>query len=84
MSLVFDYDPLIAKIEAIAQQSKYETQEYLMTLIASACAKYEEILEVELFLRKVPVKNNSGSLGVRTKFTLGDLKSLRAKASTAS
>ena len=34
MALVFDYDPLIAQIDQIAREQKYETQEYLMTLMS--------------------------------------------------
>jgi dihydroneopterin aldolase len=62
---VFDYDPLIAEIDRLAQDGHYETQERLMTRIACACVVYSEIKTVELCLRKAPVHNDSGSLGVR-------------------
>lgn len=52
MSLVFDYDPLIARIAQIARSRSFETQEYLITLIARACAEYHEIAGVDLCLRK--------------------------------
>jgi len=43
MANVFDYDPLIVQIAAIARSQRFETQEYLMTLITQACAAYSEI-----------------------------------------
>ena len=63
MEFVFDYDPLIAKIEGLARERHYHTQEYLLTRIVQACAKYTEIEGVSLNLRKMPVLND-GSLGV--------------------
>lgn len=62
---VFDYDLLIAQIAVIARSRKFETQEYLMTLIAQACAAHAEILAAEICLRKYPVLAGTGSLGVR-------------------
>ena len=63
MEFVFDYDPLIATIEGLARERHYHTQEYLLTRILEACAKYTEIEGVSLNLRKMPVLND-GSLGV--------------------
>ena len=63
MEFVFDYDPLIATIEGLARERHYHTQEYLLTRIVQACAKYTEIEGVSLNLRKMPVLND-GSLGV--------------------
>ena len=63
MDFVFDYDPLIATIESLARECHYHTQEYLLTRILEACAKYTEIEGVSLNLRKMPVLND-GSLGV--------------------
>ena len=40
MNEVFDYDPLIKQIDQLARAQHYETQEYLMTCIAQACATY--------------------------------------------
>ncbi|PQA81374.1 hypothetical protein C5F52_19405 [Limnohabitans sp. TS-CS-82] len=65
MAHVFDYDPLIAEIDRLAGLCHYETQERLMTRIASACAAYLEIKTIEINLRKAPVRSGSGSLGVR-------------------
>lgn len=65
MKYVFDYDPLITEIDRLAGICKYETQEYLMTRIASACAAYPEVKTVDINLRKAPVRNGNGSLGVR-------------------
>ena len=65
MGYVFDYDPLIAEIEKIGADTHYETQERLMTRIAQACASYQEIKTIEIKLRKTPVRNGRGVLGVR-------------------
>lgn len=79
MAHVFDYDPLIAEIAAIAESRKFETQEYLMTLIVNACAAYGEILSLAISLRKFPVLGGTGSLGVRLTLAAEDLAALRAK-----
>ena len=65
MRRVFDYDPLIAEIDRLAGDGHYETQERLMTRIAQACVAYAEIKTIEICLRKAPVRNGNGSLGVR-------------------
>jgi dihydroneopterin aldolase len=65
MAHVFDYDPLIREIDRLAADGHYETQERLMTRIASACAAHPAILQVEICLKKSPVLSGSGSLGVR-------------------
>lgn len=65
MSQVFDYDPLIVEIDRLAADGHYETQERLITRIASACAAYPVIQHIEISLRKSPVRSGSGSLGVR-------------------
>lgn len=77
MASVFDYDPLIAEIAEIALSRKFETQEYLMTLITRACAAYAEIEAVEICLRKSPVLAGTGSLGVRLALGAEDLAALR-------
>lgn len=74
---VFDYDPLIGQIAEIARSRKFETQEYLMTLIAQACAVHVEILGVEICLRKYPVLASTGSLGVRLIVGSEDLAAMR-------
>ena len=81
MSLVFDYDPLIAEINRIAGQQKYETQEFLMTRIIKACAGYAEITSLDIFLKKQPVLNGTGSLGVRLVLGIDELMALRAQES---
>ncbi len=78
MTHVFDYDPLIAQIDAIAAHQKYETQEYLMTLIAGACAQYDQIIGLDICLKKQPVLRSTGSLGVRLRLPYSDLLALRA------
>ncbi|KUF09898.1 dihydroneopterin aldolase [Pseudoponticoccus marisrubri] len=65
MEHVFDYDPLIAEIDRLARDGPYETQEWLMTRIAAACARHPEITAIDLRLRKRPVLNGSGTLGMR-------------------
>lgn len=65
MSLVFDYDPLIVEIDRLATDGHYETQERLITRIATACAAHPAIQRIEISLRKTPVRSSSGSLGVR-------------------
>lgn len=74
---VFDYDPLIGQIAEIARSRKFETQEYLMTLIAQACAVHVEIFGVEICLRKYPVLAGTGSLGVRLIVGSEDLAAMR-------
>lgn len=65
MENVFDYDPLVIEIDRLAGDGHYETQEKLMTRIVQTCAKYSEINSLEINLRKLPVRAESGSLGVR-------------------
>ncbi|MCU0906105.1 MAG: dihydroneopterin aldolase [Rhodobacteraceae bacterium] len=69
MARVFDYDPLIADIDRLARDRPYATQEYLMTRIVEACAAYPAIRAVDICLRKRPVLDGTGTLGVR--LTLG-------------
>jgi len=77
MEHVFDYDPLIAEVEQLAIDGHYETQERLMTRIVRACASYSQIQSLEIGLRKSPVRNHSGSLGVRLSVGSEDLSKLR-------
>lgn len=77
MDHVFDYDPLVVEIERLAMDVHYETQERLMTRIVKACASYPQIRSLEIGLRKSPVRNNSGSLGVRLSVDQEDLSKLR-------
>jgi dihydroneopterin aldolase len=77
MALVFDYDPLIARIDQIARAQNYETQEYLMTRIVRACADYDQIAALDICLRKQPVLAGTGSLGMRLTLETEDLAALR-------
>ena len=77
MSHVFDYDPLVLEIERLAIDGHYETQERLMTRIVQACAAYPQIQSLEIGLKKSPVRNNSGSLGVRLSIDQEDLSKIR-------
>lgn len=65
MDHVFDYDPLVAEMERLARDGPYETQERLMARMAQACASFPHIEAVEIALRKMPVRGQSGSLGLR-------------------
>lgn len=65
MALVFDYDPLIARIDELVRDAQFETQERLMTLIVAACTAHPQIGAVEICLRKTPVLAGTGTLGVR-------------------
>lgn len=78
MDRVFDYDPLIAEIDRLAAEQHYETQEWLMTRIVSACAAYEAIEAVSLCLSKRPVRRDSGTLGVRLDVDATTLRAIRA------
>lgn len=78
MHHVFDYDPLIAEIDRLAQDCHYETQEGLITRIAAACAIYTQIISAEIMLKKMPVLDNSGTLGVRLFLDADALAALRS------
>lgn len=65
MAYVLDYDPLITEIDRLAADGHYETQERLITRIASACAAHPAVQRIEIYLKKLPVRLGSGSLGVR-------------------
>jgi dihydroneopterin aldolase len=83
MTKVFDYDPLIATINDLAGETHYETQERLVSRIVDACLAYSEIQALEISLRKSPVSNNSGSLGVKMsidKTALFNLKNMKKSA----
>jgi dihydroneopterin aldolase len=80
MANVFDYDPLIAQIAGIARSQKFETQEYLMTLIVKACAAYSQIDSIQIGLTKRPVLAGTGSLGVRLTIEAEDLAEMRSSA----
>ena len=78
MAYVFDYDPLVLEIDRLATDCHYETQERLISRIVQACSVYSEITSLEISLRKSPVHNNSGSLGVKLHLDETALNQLRA------
>jgi dihydroneopterin aldolase len=78
MAHVFDYDPLVHEIDRLATDCHYETQERLISRIVEACSVYSEITSLEISLRKGPVHNNSGSLGVKLHLDEVALNQLRA------
>lgn len=77
MENVFDYDPLVIEIDRLAGDGHYETQERLITRVVQACSKYPEIESLEIYLRKLPVRNDSGSLGIRLSVDQSTLDDLR-------
>jgi dihydroneopterin aldolase len=77
MAMVFDYDPLIRQIDALARTSHFETQERLMTLIVKACTDYPQIEALDVSLRKQPVLSGTGTLGVRLIVDAEDMAALR-------
>ena len=79
-ALIFDYDPLVERIMVLAHERHYETQEQLLTLVVKLCAEYEEIRQMTLFLRKDPVANLSGALGIRLVINEDDLTEFRARS----
>lgn len=81
MENVFDYDPLVIEIDRLAGDRYYETQERLITRVVQACATYPEIQSLEINLRKSPVRNDSGSLGIRLSLDKSALSELRANKS---
>jgi dihydroneopterin aldolase len=77
MANVFDYDPLMAEIDRLAEDGRYETQERLMTRIAQACVAYPDILSIDIRLRKAPVRRGTGVLGVRLSLNEAATQDLR-------
>jgi dihydroneopterin aldolase len=77
MALVFDYDPLIVQIDQIARNQHYQTQEFLMTCIVKACVTFNQIVALEIALRKLPVLGGTGSLGVRLTLGAQEMNALR-------
>ena len=80
MALVFDYDPLIRHIDALARAEHFETQERLMTRIVEACAEYPQIEALDISLRKRPVLSGTGTLGVRLIVDAEAMAALRGAA----
>lgn len=79
MGNVFDYDPLVLQIDQLAQDGHYETQERLMTRIVEACAQYPQIQSLTISLRKTPVRQGSGFLGIRLEIDAQTLDQMRSK-----
>jgi hypothetical protein len=77
MDRVFDYDPLVLEIDRLAADGHYETQERLVTRIVQACAHYLEIQSLEISLRKTPVRESSGVLGIKLYLDESSLTSVR-------
>ena len=77
MDHVFDYDPLVLELEALAADGHYHTQERLISRMAAACAAHDAVEALEIALRKRPVRAGTGALGVRLCLDAGDLARLR-------
>ena len=78
MDQVFDYDPLVVEIDRLAADGHYETQERLATRIVESCARHPEIESLEISLRKTPVRESSGSLGIKLYIDRNTLSAMRA------
>ena len=79
MDRVFDYDPLVLEIDRLAAHGHYETQERLVTRIVEACARYSEIESLEISLRKTPVRESLGVLGIKLYLDESSLTNMRAR-----
>ena len=77
MDHVFDHDPLVAEIDRLARECPYDTQEWLMTRIARACAARPGITALQIASRKHPVRDGSGALRLRLTLDAADLFRLR-------
>ena len=77
MDQVFDYEPLVGEIDRLAADGHYETQERLATRIVEACAYYPEIESLEISLKKTPVLENSGLLGIKLYVDVNTLTNMR-------
>ena len=78
MDQVFDYDPLVIEIDRLAADGHYETQERLVTRIVESCARHPEIESLEISLRKAPVREGSGVLGIKLYIDTNTLTGMRA------
>lgn len=77
MDRVFDYDPLIRNLLHVAGAQKYETQEYLISLMFQRCFDHCEIHAVDLYLRKSPVRSD-GALGVQVSLTRAEFEDMNS------
>ena len=77
MANVFDYDPLVAEIERLAREEHYQTQERLITKIALACVRCDQVQGLDMRLTNKPVLAKSGSLGVRLVMDADSVVALR-------
>jgi dihydroneopterin aldolase len=78
MDQVFDYDPLVIEIDRLAADGHYGTQERLVTRIVESCARHPEIESLEISLRKAPVREGSGVLGIKLYIDTNTLTGMRA------
>ena len=79
MNNVFDYDPLITEVKSLACDGHYQTQERLISRIVDACAGRPQVTAIEIYLRKTPVTNSGGTLGIRIKVDPEQLAEIREK-----
>ncbi len=79
MNNVFDYDPLITEVKSLACDGHYQTQERLISRIVDACAGRPQVTAIEIYLRKTPVTNSGGTLGIRIKVDAEQLAEIREK-----
>lgn len=79
MEHVFNYDSLIASLKVLAQTGHRETQEWLMAQIAQLCAQRPAIQIIEIYLRKFPAHQGTGTLGMRLALDKADFSRLHAE-----
>jgi hypothetical protein len=69
--------------ERLASDGHYRTQERLITRIVLACADHLEVKSLEICLRKFPVHNGSGWLGVGLSVDATALAGMRSQGHVA-
>jgi hypothetical protein len=77
MARVFYHDPLLAEIDRLARDHPYETQDRLLTRIVAACAACPEVEALDIALRKGPMQDGSGMIGVRLTMDADGLERMR-------
>ena len=77
MSDVFDYDPVLDFIYKSITGKRYETQECLISLLVRYCAQFEEVIQIDISIKKESKGEAQGKLGVRLVLNEEDVKKFR-------
>ena len=77
MSDVFDYDPILDFIYNLTKGKRYETQECLIFLIVRHCAQFDEVMQIDVSIRKESKGEARGRLGVRLVLNEHDVNKYR-------